>query len=330
VDADDILEPTLLDKSVDVLAADPSVAFVSHWLRAFGDETWDWTPASCDLPSLLDMNAVNGAALVRRTAFEAVGGFDETMRDGCEDWDFWISLVERGYTGRILPEFLFRYRRRAESMSRVMHGEDRHPLLYRRLIEKHASSFELHMKGLLLRRERDIAHFNRQIEDLELERGRWLLPEVDTLRDDVSSLERRVERLDRWRSLTDERDCFQQALLRSDADRDRLVRVLEASREEVHGLEQAVTGSRNETLRLQQSLAESRDAAAAARQQRAREVENQARAYESAVAEAHELGARAHRAEEEVVALRQSLSWRLTAPARLVWSAVRRIGKNRS
>ena len=69
----------------------PRVAFVSHWLETFGDEHWTWKPDWCDLPSLLARNSVNGAALVRRAAFEAVAGYDEAMRDGCEDWDFWLA-----------------------------------------------------------------------------------------------------------------------------------------------------------------------------------------------------------------------------------------------
>ena len=36
-----------------------------------------------------------------------MGGWDEDMRDGCEDWDFWITLVERGFRGEIIPEILF-------------------------------------------------------------------------------------------------------------------------------------------------------------------------------------------------------------------------------
>ena len=96
------------------------MVFVSHWLETFGDEHWTWTPERCELPALLARNAVNGAALVRREAFEAVGGYDESMREGCEDWDFWLRLVERGFPGTIIPEVLFYYRRRADSMSRDM------------------------------------------------------------------------------------------------------------------------------------------------------------------------------------------------------------------
>ena len=107
-----------------VLDARPEIAFVSHWLETFGDEHWTWKPERCDLPSLLARNAVNGAALVRRNAFEAVGGYDESMREGCEDWDFWLRLVEQGFDGTIIPEVLFHYRRRADSMSREMLDEE--------------------------------------------------------------------------------------------------------------------------------------------------------------------------------------------------------------
>ena len=100
LDADDRLAPTWFEKALRVLDEQPSVAFVSHWLETFGDERWTWTPERCDLPALLARNAVNGAALVRRDAFEAVGGYDEAMREGCEDWDFWLRLVEGGRLGR--------------------------------------------------------------------------------------------------------------------------------------------------------------------------------------------------------------------------------------
>src|SRR5690349_2301444 len=58
-DADDRLDPSFLQKSVAALDENPEVAFVSHWVRTFGDEVRDWTPSRCDFPALLDMNTVN-------------------------------------------------------------------------------------------------------------------------------------------------------------------------------------------------------------------------------------------------------------------------------
>ncbi|MGH7320496.1 MAG: glycosyltransferase family 2 protein [Candidatus Rokuibacteriota bacterium] len=192
LDADDRLEPTMLEKSVRVLDEDPSLAFVSHWLRSFGDEEREWTPERCDFPALLDMNTVNGAALVRREAVMAVGGFDETMRQGCEDWDLWISLVERGFRGAILPEVLFRYRKRADSMTVAMQGET-HFELYRYLIEKHKASYRRHLPELLLRRESSMCDLLRHAHDLGLEYEASLKAELSNRRDEVRILRAKME-----------------------------------------------------------------------------------------------------------------------------------------
>jgi glycosyltransferase involved in cell wall biosynthesis len=192
LDADDRLRPTMLERSVAVLDQAPELTFASHWLTTFGDEQWDWRPERCDFPALLDVNTVNGAALVRRTALEAVGGYDETFRDGCEDWDLWLSLVERGYRGTIIPEVLFEYRRRSDSMSRAMLRRVGHAELYRRLVAKHADTYRAYLIPLILRRERDAATLRSQVLDLEFEAVQWLVPELAGLRDDVDMLERRA------------------------------------------------------------------------------------------------------------------------------------------
>jgi len=212
LDADDVLEPQMLARSVATLDAAPSMAFASHWLRTFGDEQWEWTPTSCDFPALLDMNTVNGSALVRRPAIEAIGGFDETFLDGCEDWDLWITMVERGFPGTIIPEFLFRYRRRLDSMSRVMMQGDTHPALYRRLASKHPESYRAHLEPLLVRREREEAHLQGQIQDLEV--GAYLLvrPELASARDDLRDVER-------WRQERDEAASRAQAAAEKEAAR---------------------------------------------------------------------------------------------------------------
>jgi glycosyltransferase involved in cell wall biosynthesis len=161
VDADDLLEPSYLERSLQVLESRPDVAFASHWLRAFGDEAWDWMPTDCGFPALLHANTVNGAALLRREVFDRVGGFDESMVEGCEDWEFWIRVVGSGFQGVILPEFLFRYRRRLDSMSRTMHAIPGMPALYRQLVERHPDTFKAHLLELLWKRDEGIAFLSR-------------------------------------------------------------------------------------------------------------------------------------------------------------------------
>jgi glycosyltransferase involved in cell wall biosynthesis len=157
VDADDLLDPDYLERSVHTLTSRPDVAFASHWLRAFGDETWDWTPTDCTFPALLQTNTVNGAALMRREMFDRLGGFDETMVDGCEDWEFWIRAVAAGFSGVIIPEFLFRYRRRADSMSRQMEHAPGYGALVRQVVDRHADTFLAHLPAVLARNDEEIA-----------------------------------------------------------------------------------------------------------------------------------------------------------------------------
>jgi glycosyltransferase involved in cell wall biosynthesis len=191
LDADDLLHPEWLSKAVARLDQDAELAFVSHWLRAFGDEAWDWKPTDCGFPALLDVNTVNGAALVRRTAWEAVGGQDESLREGCEDWDFWIKLVERGYRGAILPEILFHYRRRATSMSRALVG-DAHRRLYQQLIERHPETFARHLPALWLRRQLDLGRCRRDLAALDHEWDLWLAARLDDRRSEAAAVAKQL------------------------------------------------------------------------------------------------------------------------------------------
>lgn len=169
VDADDLLEPTYLERSLHALERQPELAFASHWLRTFGDEVVDWTPTDCSLPALLHANTLNGAALLRRDVFERIGGFDETFTDGCEDWEFWIRVVAAGHRGTIIPEFLFKYRRRADSMSRRMHGVPGMAALHRQLMARHPDVFAEHLDCLLERRDAEIASLSTRLWRLQRE-----------------------------------------------------------------------------------------------------------------------------------------------------------------
>ncbi|HTI38430.1 MAG TPA: glycosyltransferase [Vicinamibacterales bacterium] len=168
LDADDRLAPRWLESALGALQDDPGLAFVSHWLEAFGDEQWSWQPVRCDLSSLLARNVVNSAALIRREAFEAVGGFDETMQAGCEDWDFWLRVVEAGFRGRIVPEVHYFYRRSAGSMSRHMtRSAESYRVPLEQLVQKHVQALRDHALDVLVSKEAEGFELAREIHRLE-------------------------------------------------------------------------------------------------------------------------------------------------------------------
>ena len=206
LDADDRLAPAWFEKAVALLGAQPDLAFVSHWLETFGDEHWTWTPERCDLPALLVRNTINGAALVRRSAFEAVGGYDESMRYGCEDWDFWLRLVEMGYEGTIIPEVLFYYRRHASSMSRAMFTKSGYPAPLETLLDKHADAFRHHLAAVILSREDDRLTLRREIDALDRDRLTVLEPDLERAVEELSALRAREIRVRSQQLVREERE----------------------------------------------------------------------------------------------------------------------------
>ncbi|WBK00825.1 glycosyltransferase [Methylocystis parvus] len=87
------------------------------------------------------VNISEAGSLVRRRVFESGLRYDETMRMGYEDWDFWLSALERGFSGRHLPALGLAYRKRAESMLAESHRRDSDIREY--LTRKHAALYDL-------------------------------------------------------------------------------------------------------------------------------------------------------------------------------------------
>lgn len=142
LDADDRLRGAWIDRAIRTLDVEPKVGVVYGDLEYFGVRTGRWTIGNFSLERLLQWNFIPCSALFRRVVWEQAGGYDGTMPvQGLEDWDFWLSAVERGWNFAYLPEVFFEYRQHQESMiTRAGASEaeteafiaKKHGLLYRR------------------------------------------------------------------------------------------------------------------------------------------------------------------------------------------------------
>jgi glycosyltransferase involved in cell wall biosynthesis len=115
LDSDDLLEPTFLEKCVWFLESQPAFGFCNSWSVSFGSENFLWTTGFERGKEHLKANSGPNISVIRREAFAASGGFDESIRLGHEDWDFWLALANAGYWGHTLPEYLEWYRKRGGS-----------------------------------------------------------------------------------------------------------------------------------------------------------------------------------------------------------------------
>ena len=109
LDADDVIAPTMLEKTTAILDSDPAIAIASTDVFAFTDD--NLPPQVLPMPAyskelLLQRLIMFYCSLYRREAWEAVGGYNEDMRAG-EDWDFWIGCAEKGFDAHHIHEPLF-------------------------------------------------------------------------------------------------------------------------------------------------------------------------------------------------------------------------------
>jgi glycosyltransferase involved in cell wall biosynthesis len=180
LDADDRLRPSYLERTVAVLESEASLTFVSTRIQMFGKESREWPDMmSCDFPSLLCDDPIISAALVRREAVVAVGGYDERMpHQGDEDWDLWITLVAYGYHGTILPDVLFDYRRRDGSLSTRCTSGSEYVDLMAYLARKHADAYRAHLGPVLQWKDNFLMDIARRRVQLEVEVRQRILPVV--------------------------------------------------------------------------------------------------------------------------------------------------------
>jgi len=118
LDADDTIEPPYIEKAVAVMEREAGVGFVYSWVRFFGAEESVWRTAPFDLDRIIEENHVSVAAVFRRDLWAIAGGFSPVMREGYEDWEFWVRLGSLGVGGSCLEEPLLNYRKHGHSMSR--------------------------------------------------------------------------------------------------------------------------------------------------------------------------------------------------------------------
>lgn len=117
LDADDELHATFIEEMLPRLRAEPSAGYAHCWAELFGDIEAIWATRPFNPYWQLLSNGVVGCVLLRRSAWAAVGGYDESMRSGHEDWELWNRLAAAGWGQVRVCRPLFRYRKRGGSMS---------------------------------------------------------------------------------------------------------------------------------------------------------------------------------------------------------------------
>ncbi|MFC1733290.1 glycosyltransferase [candidate division KSB1 bacterium] len=117
LDSDNTIDPAYVYQAIDILDRNKEVGVVYANHRFFGSSNGYKEVENFSLQRLLIGNYIDACAIFRKKVWENNQGFDPDMPvQGYEDWNFWIGASNNGWMFHHLPDYLFDYRTREDSM----------------------------------------------------------------------------------------------------------------------------------------------------------------------------------------------------------------------
>lgn len=169
LDPDDVLEPSYIEKCISMFKKHDDCILAYSKTVFFGTKEGVWDlPAYEGYSSILLANRIVCTSIFRREDCIKIGGYDENMLIGLEDWEFYLRLLNTDKNVYQIDEPLFKYRikelsrstecAKAENMKRVM------VYIYKKHIDKYleyfGSPFEL-FQELDYYKEKYKKHYNK-------------------------------------------------------------------------------------------------------------------------------------------------------------------------
>ena len=181
LDADDYFEPTFIEKAVTILNANHKIGVVGSYFKTF-----DATNKKIEIVKPLGGKVENffiknngiASSLYRKECWCQVGGYDESMLNGYEDWEFWISILSNNWDMYIIDEVLFNYRVKKESRDKTAIENfdfDLREYIFKKHINVFLSKEEIYSIRLIKENCR-LRRINRNLEEsLNFKIGRMVL-----------------------------------------------------------------------------------------------------------------------------------------------------------
>lgn len=142
LDADNVVYQNYFTVAIRVLDEDTKVAVVYGKRKLFGDgdAVGQVEPGPFDRNKLVVGNYIDACAVIRKKALEDCGLFATDMPvQGHEDWDLWLTMVEKNWGIYFYDEVAYGYRMRPDSMTSEMSMPENFRLTREYIARKHAT-----------------------------------------------------------------------------------------------------------------------------------------------------------------------------------------------
>lgn len=153
LDADNRLCPEYIERTLGLSKEydAPDLAFVYTRRLFFGEREGvsgrhEFDPVALKFRNYIDMCSLIKMDVVKRF------GFDPAFNSGWQDFDFYLTLVENGYRGKLLDLPLVEYRIHTDSVTGRRKGKYPHLALMRKIVAKHAALYSRRDRRAAMRR----------------------------------------------------------------------------------------------------------------------------------------------------------------------------------
>ncbi|TCD17342.1 glycosyltransferase family 2 protein [Pedobacter psychrodurus] len=140
LDSDDKIASDYIKLAVEILEKNERIKVVYGRAELFGKKSGEWIIDDYSFNKLLATNLIYCSALYRRSDYDRTTGYNENMKFGFEDWDFWLSMLESGGDVYRIDKVMFYYRIRHGSMLRSLDREKQN-YLRNQLYENHRKAY---------------------------------------------------------------------------------------------------------------------------------------------------------------------------------------------
>jgi glycosyltransferase involved in cell wall biosynthesis len=124
LDADDKIHREYISNALSIFIDYPTTSLVYAGAEYFDSVNRIWELPAYDYKTLLLRNLIYCSAIFRKEDWQRIGFYDEALKEGWEDWEFWIRLLKGGKEVYKIPQVRFYYRQRTRSMLKQLLEDD--------------------------------------------------------------------------------------------------------------------------------------------------------------------------------------------------------------
>lgn len=115
VDSDDLLSPNYVRLCVEEFINNTDIKLVYGGAEYFGQKTGKWDLPVYSFDNLLTDNMIHCSAMFKKEDALKVGLYNEDLKHGFEDWDFWLRFLSKDDRVVYLKDAVLYYRTRSNS-----------------------------------------------------------------------------------------------------------------------------------------------------------------------------------------------------------------------